>query len=114
MADQLCTPVDLANFLDEDIDTARAVLVIEAATAVVQSLVGERIVGDRPAGSQELELARATVLSLAKSAFTELSVVDYEKAYEVAAAEMDASPHWRAALKLQYDRRVALAGMEST
>jgi hypothetical protein len=109
MADQLCTPSDLAGFMEKDLVTASAILAIETATAIVQSLALERIVGDYPDGSQELQLARAVVLKLAKDIY--LSVVDsYEKAYEDAKAVMEASPHWRAALKLQYDRRVALIG----
>lgn len=49
MADQLCTPQELATFLDQDLITAKANLAIEVATAVVQSLVGERVVDDYPA-----------------------------------------------------------------
>lgn len=114
MADQLCTPEELATFLDQDLITVKASLAIEVATAVVQSLVGERIVGDYPDGSQELQLAHAAVLSLAMHVYDRPHVIDYEKAYEIATAAMEQSSHWRAALKLQYDRRVALVGMEST
>ncbi len=45
MADQLATPADLASLLQQDIDTATATLLIEAATAVVQEACGgQRIV----------------------------------------------------------------------
>lgn len=109
MADQLCTPTDLAALLDKDLYTEQAIVVIEAATAVVQSLVGERIVGAYPPESAELQLARATVLSLAVRGYTDPPGLDYEAAYEVAAVVMKGCPHWRAALRLQYDRRAALA-----
>lgn len=44
MADQLCTPEDLAALLQQDLDLATATVVIEAATAVVQAAAGQRIV----------------------------------------------------------------------
>lgn len=44
MADQLATPSDLASFLQQDLDTATATLLVEAATAVVQAVTGQRIV----------------------------------------------------------------------
>jgi hypothetical protein len=44
MADQLCAPSDLASLLQQDLDASTAALVIEAATAVVQSLTGQRII----------------------------------------------------------------------
>ena len=110
MADQLCTPTDLAGLLDQDLDTFRATLVIDAATALVQSLVGQRIAQIYPSGSQELQLARAAVLSLAARAYADApsALGDYQAAYEVAAAAMETSPQLRAALRLQYERRAAL------
>jgi hypothetical protein len=112
MADQLCTPTDLAGFLDQDVITAKAEIVIEAATAVVQSLVDERIVGAYPADSQEWQLAHVAALSLAAAVYVRPQALDYEKAYKIAAVAMDQSPHWRAALRLQYDRRIALIGAD--
>jgi|SRR5690349_23070007 len=44
MADQLATPSDLASLLQQDVDTATATLLIEASTAVVQAVTGQRIV----------------------------------------------------------------------
>jgi hypothetical protein len=44
MADQLATPSDLASLLQQDVDTATATLLLECATAVVQAVVGQRIV----------------------------------------------------------------------
>lgn len=44
MADQLCTPADLASRLQQDLDTATATLLVECATAVIQECTGQRIV----------------------------------------------------------------------
>lgn len=44
MADQLATPSDLASLLQSDLDASTANLVIEAATAVVQAVCGQRII----------------------------------------------------------------------
>lgn len=40
MADRLCSLEDLALALDQDINTHRAELVVEAATAAIQDLAG--------------------------------------------------------------------------
>jgi hypothetical protein len=44
MADRLVTDVELASFLQKDIDTATAWLVIELATGKVQEAAGQRLV----------------------------------------------------------------------
>jgi hypothetical protein len=45
MADQLATPTDLASYLQKDVDTSTATLLVECATAVVQEACGgQRIV----------------------------------------------------------------------
>lgn len=44
MADQLATPGDLAARLQSDLDLATATVLIEAATAVIQAVAGQRIV----------------------------------------------------------------------
>lgn len=45
MADQLCTPTDLASLLQQDLDASTATLLVECATAVVQEAAGgQRIV----------------------------------------------------------------------
>jgi hypothetical protein len=45
MADQLCTPSDLASWLQRDLDASTATLLVECATAVVQEAAGnQRIV----------------------------------------------------------------------
>jgi hypothetical protein len=45
VADQLCTPSDLASLLQQDLDASTALLLVECATAVVQSAAGgQRIV----------------------------------------------------------------------
>lgn len=44
MADLLATASDLAAFLQQDIDTATATLLLEGATSIVQAVAGQRIV----------------------------------------------------------------------
>jgi len=44
MADQLVTPSELASFLQKDLDTATATLLIELATGKVQAAAGQRLV----------------------------------------------------------------------
>jgi hypothetical protein len=45
MADQLVTPSELASFLQQDLDTATATLLINLATAKVQAACGQRLIG---------------------------------------------------------------------
>lgn len=79
MADQLATPSDLASALEMDVDTATAILVIEAATAVVQEAAGGQrilqVVGDTAAvvvpTGQWLELPQRPV-----SAVTSVTLPD--------------------------------------
>lgn len=42
MADQLCTPEDLASLLEKDLDAYKAVMLIECGTAVVQEASGRQ------------------------------------------------------------------------
>lgn len=44
MADQLVTPSELASFLQQDLDTATATLLIEVATGKIQSACGQRLI----------------------------------------------------------------------
>jgi hypothetical protein len=44
VADQLASPADLASLVQADVDTASATLAVEVATALVQSVVGQRLV----------------------------------------------------------------------
>lgn len=66
------------------------------------------------AGSQDLQLARSAVLSLAKAGFTNPSAVksesidDYNVSYEDMAAQMEASKFVVAALRRKYGRRAGL------
>lgn len=167
MADMLATKEDLASLLErDDILITKAVMLIECATAVVQAVVGQRIVAatstavlpapsgfhlqlpqwpvrsvlsvsidggspdtewrpdggllwrargwrtrsgwpndvavlyehGNPTGTQGLQLARSSVLSLASGVYdnptgaTRESVDDYTRAYEAMTARMDASP----------------------
>src|SRR5687768_12843765 len=40
MADQLCAPEDLASLLEMDLDAYKAIMLVEAGTAVVQATAG--------------------------------------------------------------------------
>lgn len=44
MADQLVTPSELASFLQQDVDTATATLLIEMATGKIQAACGQRLI----------------------------------------------------------------------
>lgn len=67
-----------------------------------------------PPGEQELQLARAAVLSLASvvysnpSGATREGIDDYTVAFEAAAAAMQARPNLRLSLRRQYGRRGGL------
>jgi hypothetical protein len=66
-------------------------------------------------GSQELQLARSAVLSLAKGQFTNPggvqseSIDDYNVSYNAMVAQMEASPFLKASLRKKYGRRAGLA-----
>lgn len=66
------------------------------------------------AGAQELEMARGSVLGLAKQAYINVSgasrerIDDYEVAFEAVAAVLEAAPNLKAALRRQYGRRAGL------
>ncbi len=67
-----------------------------------------------PPGSQDLQLARAAVITLARSAYSNPSgaasekIDDYAVAYEKAAAAMENMPNLRASLRRKYGRRGGL------
>jgi hypothetical protein len=44
MSDLLASPSDLASFLQQDVDTATATMLLECATGAIQALTGQRIV----------------------------------------------------------------------
>lgn len=50
MADQLASPYDLATWLQQDVDTASAVLALELATGSIQDECGWRIVAETVTG----------------------------------------------------------------
>lgn len=66
------------------------------------------------AGSQDLQLARSAVLSLAKgqvpnpSGVTSESIDDYSVVFNAMTVQMEASPFLQAALRKQYGRRAGL------
>lgn len=67
-----------------------------------------------PAGSQDLQLARAAVLGISKgittnpSGGTSVSIDDYSVAYEAAATRMENSPAMQRALRRKYGTRAGL------
>lgn len=67
-----------------------------------------------PVGSQNLELARNAVMSLAKTVVTNAggvsseSIDDYTVTYNAMSAQMEASPYTKAALRRKYGRRAGL------
>jgi hypothetical protein len=186
MADQLCTPEDLASLLQMDLDRATAELLIEMGTAVVQDAAGMRIVEviddpftvfpdtdvrthwlqlpeipvtevkdvtvngvavtdytlvrgrlwrrtgwlsigttyrgqpvevsglsshGYPEGSQDLQLARGSVLSIIKGAYdnpigaSSEAIDDYKVTYADLEAQMAAAPHLAQSLRTKYGRR---------
>lgn len=56
MADQLVTPSELASAMQQDLDTASAVLVIEMATGKVQSAAGQLLVSGTTTAVIDVEL----------------------------------------------------------
>lgn len=64
-----------------------------------------------PAADQRLQLARAAVIGLAKSAYSNptaairITIDDYTEAYDAMSVVMDASKSLKAALRRQYGRR---------
>lgn len=67
-----------------------------------------------PTGSQDLQLARTAVLSLAATGYsnpsgaTSESIDDYHVGFDAAVARMQLSPHMQALLAKKYGRRAAL------
>lgn len=87
MADMLATPADLASLLQRDVDTATATLLIEAATAVVQGVTGQRLVQavddvavldlDEYDGGPYLTLPERPVTSVTSAMIGATAVTDY-------------------------------------
>lgn len=87
MADMLASPSDLASLLQQDVDTATATLLIEAATAVVQATTGQRLVqmlGDVVAldldeydGGHYLDLPQRPVTAVTTVLIGATAVTDY-------------------------------------
>lgn len=77
MADQLATPSDLASLLQRDIDTASAVLAIEAATAVVQTACGGQRIVLVTADSEEAWGGTGSLLRLAQHPIVSITSVTY-------------------------------------
>jgi hypothetical protein len=83
VADQLCTPSDLAAFLKQDLDASTATLLVECATATIQGVVGHRLVRatdtaniPSPDGPW-LQLPQWPVVSVSSVAIDGTTVTDY-------------------------------------
>lgn len=87
MPDQLATASDLASFLQQDLDTATATLLIEMGTSIVQAVTGQRIVqvvGDVLTIDLEvcdyslwLDLPQRPVTAVASASVGATAVTDY-------------------------------------
>lgn len=86
MADQLCTPADLASWLQRDIDAYLATLAIETATGLVQAACGQRLVQvvDDPhemmgTASRWLELPQRPVTAVSNVQIDGQAVTDWKR-----------------------------------
>jgi hypothetical protein len=104
VADQLVTPSELASFLQMDLDTASAVLVIEMATGKIQAACGQRIIGATTTALIDvdfcdwgpwLSLPQSPVRSVATVLIDGVAVTDYlvrmQKLYRVVGWNSSAS-----------------------
>lgn len=112
MADQLATPADLASLLQEGVDTATATLLIEAATAVVQGVTGQRIVQvvddvavldlDGCDAGLYLELPERPVTAVAAVVVGATTVTDYSA--QLRRARLWRAAGWRSSLLAYLDQ----------
>ena len=85
MADQLCTPSDLASWLQSDLDLSTATLLVECATGVVQGVTGQRLVRATTTPSipgvvgQWLDLPQWPVVSVATVVLDGTTITDWRK-----------------------------------
>lgn len=107
MADRLATPEDLASFLErDDLDAYKAGLLVEAATAVVQAVVGQRIVRvtddevvidlDGYSGGLYLDLPERPVTSVSTALIGSTAVTDYR--LEASRGRLWRASGWRSTL----------------
>jgi hypothetical protein len=82
-ADQLCTPSDLASWLQQDLDLSTATLLVECATGVVQGATGQRLVRLTDVAnipgvwSQWLDLPQWPVVSVASVTLAGVTITDW-------------------------------------
>jgi hypothetical protein len=85
VADQLASAADLAAWVQSDVDATSAALVLEAATAVVQAVTGQRLVRvaddvvtlDVPDAGGWLVLPQRPVVSVSQVLIGSTAVTDY-------------------------------------
>lgn len=88
MADQLCAPEDLASLLESDLDAYKANMLVECATAVVQSVTGrppQRIVQVVDDVVDDLMGTTAAWLQLPQRPVTEVSSLTIDDGDELVA-----------------------------
>jgi hypothetical protein len=108
MADQLCTPSDLASWLQQDLDLSTATLLVECGTAVVQATAEQRIVQvvddevtldvDEWHRGLYLELPERPVTAVATVLIGATAVTDYSTALR--RARLWRADGWRSTLTL--------------
>ncbi len=111
MPDQLATPSDLASALQSDLDASTANLLIECATAVVQAIVGQRIVEvtetvtldlDGYDGGVYLPLPERPVTAVASASVGATAVTDYSA--QLAKGRLWRAMGWRSTLLAYADQ----------
>jgi hypothetical protein len=111
MADQLATPSDLASALQSDLDASTANLLLECATAVVQAIVGQRIVQvtetvtlylDGYDGGPYLPLPERPVTAVSSAMIGATAVTDYSA--QLARARLWRALGWRSTLTAYPDQ----------
>lgn len=78
MADQLCTPEDLASLLQKDLDAYQATMLIECSTAVVQEAAGNQRIVQVEDDPGELMGTTDAWLQLPQIPVTEVSDVEID------------------------------------
>lgn len=111
MADMLAEPEDLASLLKRDLDLATATLDLEAATAAVQTVAGQRIVQvlddevtldlDHDDRSLYLYLPEGPVTAVASASVGGVAVMDFRP--QLSRGRVWRSLGWRSATLPQWD-----------
>lgn len=112
MGDQLASTSDLASLLQQDLDASTATLVVEAATAVVQAVTGQRILQvsndtvmfdlDGYDGGVYLNLPERPVIAVGTVLIGASAVTDFT--VQKARTRLWRAYGWRSTLVLYYDQ----------